>query len=216
MIYPVGEHLQLAQGSDEWRVARCGSLGASQIADALARTKTGYGASRDNVMSALLVERLTGVPTETFVNDAMRRGTEKEPEARIAYEFDQGGAVEQVGLFLHPTLKGTHASPDGLVEDAGSVEIKCPNTATHIATLLSNTVPSKYIKQMQWQMAATGRLWNDFVSWDDRVPPEMRLFVKRVSRDDAMISEMEREVSAFLAEMEEKIAQLQNRFARAA
>lgn len=216
MIYPVGEHLQLSQGSDEWRAARCGSLGASQIADALARTKTGYGASRDNVMSALLVERLTGVPTETFVSDAMRRGTEKEPEARIAYEFDQGVTVEQVGIFLHPTLKGTHASPDGLVEEFGLVEIKCPNTATHIATLLSDSVPTKYIKQMQWQMATTGRLWTDFVSWDDRVPPEMRLFVKRVSRDDRMISDMEHEVSVFLAELEGKIAQLQNRFARAA
>lgn len=216
MSYPIGEHLQFSQGTDEWRAARCGSLGASQIADALARTKTGYGASRANLMSVLLVERLTGVPTETFVNDAMRRGNEKEPDARIAYEFASGLMVEQVGLFKHPTIAGTHASPDGHIGDDGSLEIKCPNTATHIDTLLSDSIPDKYVKQMQWQMAATGRLWTDFVSFDDRVPPEMRLFIKRVPRDDSKISEMEREVSAFLAELEEKLAHLQQRFARAA
>lgn len=216
MAYPVGEHLLFAQGTQEWRDARCGSLGASQVADALARTKSGFGASRANVMSALIVERLTGAPTEMYVNDAMRRGTEKEPDARLAYEFAYGVMVEQVGLFRHPSIVGSHASPDGLVGQDGSVEIKAPNTATHIDTLLSDSVPDKYVKQIQWQMAATGRLWTDFVSFDDRVPPEMRLYVKRLERDDAKIAEMEHEIVAFISELNAKLDQLQKRIARAA
>lgn len=216
MNYPVGEHLILEQGSAEWKAARVGSLGASQIADALATTRSGFAASRANVMSTLIVERLTGQPVETFVNDAMRRGTEKEPDARIAYEFAHGVTVVQCGLFRHPTLTGTHASPDGLIGDDGSAEIKCPNTATHVETLLTEKVPEKYIKQIQWQMACAGRSWTDFISYDDRTPPELRLFVKRINRDDAMIANMEKEIAEFLAELDAKIAHLKTRFARAA
>ena len=200
------------QGTDEWRMARLGKVGASMVADATARTKTGWGASRANLAARLVAERLTGVLSESFVNDAMRWGTEKEPEAREFYSFVIGNEVKQVGLVLHPTIDHAVASPDGLVSDGGLVEIKCPNTATHIETLMSGNADPRYLKQMQWQMACTGRQWVDWVSYDPRMPDEMRLFVRRVDRDQKMISELEEQIGEFLSEVERTCSELIARY----
>lgn len=204
------------QGSDAWRLARCGSLGGSQVHEALAKTKSGWGASRANIMATLTAERLTGVPAETYQNAAMIWGVENEPKARLAYEFEMGCEVFQVGLFRHPTIVGTHASPDGLIGDDGLIEIKAPLTSTHIATLLSESIDGKYLTQMQWAMACTGRAYCDFISFDPRLCPEMQLFVKRIHRNDAMIAELEREVSIFLAELDQQVAALRAKFLKAA
>lgn len=206
----------LIQGSPEWRAARAGSLGASQVADATARTKTGWGAGRANTMAALIAERLTGEPSESYQNAAMAWGIEREPEARAAYAFHRDVDVVEIGLVRHPTILGTHASPDGVIGDGGLVEIKCPNTATQIDTLLGQSVPSKYVTQIQWQMACTGRQWCDFASFDPRLPAEMQLFVKRIPRDETLIAELEAEVRVFLAELDSKVAALEARFRRAA
>lgn len=200
--------LDLIQGSDAWLEARVGSLGASRIAEAVARTKTGWGASRANLMAEMVAERLTGTPADRFTNAAMQWGTEKEPEARAAYEFLTDVDVAVVGIVRHPAIEGTHASPDGLVGGEGLVEIKAPNTATHIETLLSQKVAEKYVLQMQWQMCCTGRAWCDFVSYDPRMPERMRLFIKRVVRDQETIARLEKEVADFLKELEEKVAAL--------
>ena len=206
----------LIQGSAEWRQARCGSLGASRVADALAKTKSGWGASRANLMAELIAERLTGVPADNYTNAAMQWGTATEPDARAAYEFRHNIDVALVGIVRHPVIAMTHASPDGLVGDDGLIEIKCPSTATHIETLLGASVPGKYLTQIQWQLAVTGRQWCDFVSYDPRLPEDMRLFVKRIQRDDALIVELEREVSIFLSELENKLADLTKLYRRAA
>jgi putative phage-type endonuclease len=202
------ETRHLAQGSDEWVAARVGSLGASRIHDAVARTKSGWGASRSNLMAELLVERLTGQPAEKFTTAAMIHGTVTEPEARSVYEFWHGVEVEQVGLIRHPTILGTHASPDGLIGEDGLLELKCPQPATHIDTLLGQAVPEKYVKQTMWQLAVTGRKWCDFGSYQPSLPDHMRLFVKRIHRDDTMIAELETEVVKFLAELDAKLAAL--------
>ena len=200
------------QGSDEWRMARLGKIGASMVADATARTKTGWGASRANLAARLVAERLTGNLTDSFTNDAMRWGTEKEPEAREFYSFVHGHDVQQVGLVLHPSIDHAVASPDGLIGDDGLVEIKCPNTATHIETLMGGNYDPRYLKQMQWQMACTGRQWVDWVSYDPRMPDEMRLFVKRVKRDDDVIAELEKRVAEFLAEVDRTCSELIARY----
>jgi putative phage-type endonuclease len=210
------ETLDLVQGSQEWLAARNGSLGASRVSDALARTKTGWGASRSNLMAALICERLTGQPQDTFTNAAMEWGTATEPQARLAYEFQMNADVCPVGLIRHPTIAGTHASPDGLTKDEGLIEIKCPNTATHIETLLGEGIAGKYVTQMQWQMACTGRKWCDFVSFDPRLPVDMQLFIQRVNRDDTAIAEMETEVRKFLAELSAKIEALNAKYKVAA
>jgi putative phage-type endonuclease len=198
----------IEQRSDEWFAARIGKVTASRVADVLAKTKTGYSTSRDNYMAQLVCERLTNQKADGFTSVAMQWGTETEPLARISYEVAQNVLVDEVGFVPHPSIIMAGASPDGLVGDDGLLEIKCPNTATHIETLLSQTVPGKYNTQMQFQMACTGRSWCDFVSFDNRLPAELQLFVKRVPRDNMYIRLMEEEIVKFLNELDIKIAQL--------
>lgn len=196
------------QRTPEWFQIRAGKVTASRIADLTAKTKSGYSASRANYMAQLVCERLTGFPQESFTNAAMAWGTDQEPIARAEYESLRMVFVDEMGFASHPTIENAGASPDGLVGVNGLIEIKCPNTAAHIETLLSGEADSKYVKQMQWQMACTGRSWCDFVSFDPRMPEDLRLFVKRVERNDSLIAELEKEVREFLAELEEKCNKL--------
>ena len=202
----------MEQRTDEWFAARLGKVTASRVADIVAKTKSGYSTSRANYMAELVCERLTGKQGDSFSNAAMVWGTNTEPMARAAYEALEGVLVEEVGFVSHPTIAMSGASPDGFVGEDGLVEIKCPNTATHIETLLDKEVPSKYVKQMQWQMACTDRKWCDFVSYDPRMPEEMQLFTVRVDRDDETIIELEREVEKFLSELEDKIVALEKAY----
>ena len=196
------------QGTDEWFAARIGKVTASRVADIIAKTKTGYSSSRDNYMAQLICERLTNQKGESFTNAAMQHGTETEPLARAAYEALKDVLVDEVGFIPHPQILMAGASPDGLVGEDGLLEIKCPNTATHIDTLLSETVPTKYYTQMQFQLASTGRKWCDFVSFDNRLPEELQLFIKRVPRDDTYIKLMEAEIVQFISELDDKINKL--------
>ncbi len=202
----------IEQGSAEWLAQRLGKVTASRVSDMMARTKSGWGASRANYAAQLVAERLTGVSPESFTNGAMQWGTEHEPLARAAYEFRTDATVEQVGFIDHPTVAMSGASPDGLVGDEGLVEIKCPNTATHIDTLLSGTIPDKYVMQMTWQMACTGRQWCDFVSFDPRLPENMSLFVKRLARNGEEIEKLENEALLFLNDVEATVRALRQRY----
>jgi putative phage-type endonuclease len=200
---------EIIQGSPEWFAIRCGKVTASRVADVVAKTKTGWGASRANYAAELIAERLTGTSAEGFTSSAMQWGTDQEPLARMAYEFMHNVTVEQIAFVAHPNVKDTGASPDGFVGQDGMVEIKCPNTATHIDTLIKQTIPAKYVTQMLWQMACTGRQWCDYVSYDPRLPESMQIFVKRVERDNEIILELENEVIRFLEnEVEAKVAEL--------
>ena len=206
----------IAQGSEEWHAQRLGKVTASRIADMLARTKSGWGASRANYLAEIVCERLTGARSESYTNAAMAFGTENEPLARAAYEFRFEADVALAEFIDHPRIEMSGASPDGYVGAEGLIEIKVPNTATHIQTLLSQSVPEKYRLQMTWQMACTGRNWCDFVSFDPRLPEEMRLFVQRFERDDDEIARVEAEVEAFLAEIDDTIKRLRRAYAEAA
>jgi putative phage-type endonuclease len=198
----------MEQRSDAWFAARLGKATASRISDIMARTKTGYSASRANYMAQLVVERLTNRKEESYTNAAMQRGTETEPLARSAYEVAKDVLVQEVGFIDHPEIEMSGASPDGLVGDDGMVEIKCPSTATHIETLLNDTVDGKYQYQMLWQMRCAGRKWCDFVSFDPRMPEELQLKVIRFEYDQGTIDQIEDEVHKFLSEVNEKVWQL--------
>lgn len=198
----------MEQLSEEWFSARLGRVTASRVADVIAKTKSGYSASRANYMAELIVERLTGNRVDSFVSSAMMWGTNTEPLAREAYESRTGVLVEEVGFVPHPTIPMAGASPDGLVGGDGLIEIKCPNTATHIDTLLNKEAPAKYVTQMQWQMACSGRDYCDFVSYDPRLPANMQMFKKRIIRDNETIAELEKEVSKFLDEVDDKVERL--------
>jgi putative phage-type endonuclease len=205
----------MEQRTPDWLAVRLGKATSSRIADIIARTKSGYSTSRANYAAQLVCERLTGVAAETYQSAAMVWGIEKEPDARRLYEFEQDVAVRDAGFFDHPTLAMSGASPDGLVGEEGLLEVKCPITATHLETLMGRTIPGKYLTQMQWQMAVTGRAWCDFVSYDPRLPADLRLFIQRVPRDAILIGALEREVARFLAEVQATIAKLQGLAQRA-
>jgi putative phage-type endonuclease len=198
----------MEQRTDDWFAARLGKVTASRVADVIAKTKTGYGAGRANYMADLVVERLTGQKASSFTNAAMEWGTEQEPNAKAAYAAKTGILVEDVGFIDHPTVAMSGASPDGFAED-GLIEVKCPNTATHLEYVLAELPPLKYFTQMQWQMACTGRPWCDFVSYDPRLPERLQLLVVRVPRDDDYIKMLEQEVTTFLQELDDKLNKLE-------
>ncbi len=202
----------MEQRTEEWFTARLGKVTASRVADVIAKTKSGYSASRANYMAELVCERLTGSKGDSYQNAAMVWGTNTEPMARAAYEARTGDLVEEVGFVSHPSIEYAGCSPDGLIGADGLIEIKCPNTATHIETLLSKEAPFKYMPQMQWQMACTERVWCDFVSFDPRLPENMQMFVGRVMRDHGTIIELEREVEKFLFELDQKVTRLKAQY----
>ena len=206
----------LEQRTDGWLSERSGKVTASAIYKVMARTKTGYGADRANYHAQLVTERLTGLPTEGFTNSAMQWGIETEAQARAAYAFSVNDPVVETGFHMHPSIADSGASPDGLVGTRGLVEIKCPNTATHIQTLTGAGIDRKYLLQMQWQMACTDRDWCDFVSFDPRLPEAMQMHVRRVERDAELLAEIEREVTQFLAEVAATVADLEARYMKEA
>ena len=191
------------QGSPEWFAERAGKVTASRISDVMAKTKTGPAASRKNYAAELALERITGQKSQGYVSAPMLWGIENEPFARASYEIQTGLTVEEVGFIDHRFVKRTGASPDGLVGMLGMVEIKCRNTATHVEWAVAGKVPPEHVLQMQWQMACADRAWNDFVSYDSRMPEGQQLFIRRLWRDDKAIAEIVEAVILFDHEVEE-------------
>jgi putative phage-type endonuclease len=204
----------IEQRTEEWFEQRLGKVTASRISDVIAKTKTGMSTSRQNYLIQLVSERLTGKKGDSFVNQAMLDGIEREDAARKLYEIEKNISVSEVGFFEHPIISMSGASPDGAVHAeiegkyAGLIEIKCPIETTHTNTLMSKSVPSKYLPQIQWQMACVGARWVDFVSYNPNFPDAMKIFIARVDRDDSYIAELEAEVIKFLDEVDATILKL--------
>jgi len=174
------------------------------MSDAMAGKET---AARRNYIAQLVAERLTGERQESFTTSAMEWGTSHEPIARAEYEFLTGIDVEQVGFIQHPELEMCGASVDGLVGDVGLIEIKAPNTATHIDYLLGQKPPAKYVPQMALQLICTGRKWCDFASFDPRMPEKHRLFVVRYQPTD--LGKYDAAAALFLADVADTMARLE-------
>ena len=207
----------MMQGTDEWRLARLGKVTASNIAAVMAEGRSGKpSATRANYIAQLVSERLTGTAYETFTSAAMAHGTETEDQARAVYTMNTGLSVVQVGFVQHPRIQFAGASPDGLIGEVGGLEIKCPNTATHIATLRGASVDGGYMKQVQFNMACTGRNWWDFVSFDPRLPDEMQMHIRRIHRDSDAIIEIEAAVEALLSDVSEIEADLRKAYMKEA
>jgi putative phage-type endonuclease len=195
------------QRTPEWFAKRLGLVTASRIADVMAKVKTGTAASRSGYMTQLVTERLTGQPTEGYQSAAMEWGIEQEGAARAAYEARTGVLVDEVDFVSHPILEAG-ASPDGLVGEDGCIEIKCPNTATMLEYIEDRSVPRKYLLQIQWQLACTGRNWCDFVAYDPRLPAHLQLLVIRVPRDEDVIEQIAAEVGRFVVELRDRVEHL--------
>lgn len=201
--------IKAEQRTPEWFEARLGRPTASRFGDIMAKTRTGYSASRKNYRAELVIQRLTQEIPENYQSSAMEWGVENEPLARLQYELASGNSVEDTSLWLHDEIEAG-ASPDGLIGKDGCLEIKCPNTATHLETLRSGRVPRQYFAQVQGQMWVTGRQWCDFVSFDPRLPQNAQLFITRVPKDDAYIKDLEYEIIEFLKEVEDEVEFVQS------
>lgn len=203
--------IDVEQGSPEWHRARLGHVTASHINDVMAKGKgKEESITRYKYKVRLVAERMTNeIASDSYSNSAMEWGVEQEQFAAIAYETAQETFVDKTGFWLHPTIKWLGVSPDRLVGNGGLVEIKCPNTTTHLGYLFEKKVPTNYYNQIQCQLWVTGRAWCDFVSFDPRLPRRNQLLVIRVERDDAIIATMQGEVRNFLDEVESLIIKLE-------
>lgn len=198
----------MEQRTDEWFQARLGKVTASKISDVLAKIRTGEAAVRRNYKMQLATERLTGQKTDSYINQAMQDGIDREDTAREIFEIVRDIKVEQVGFIDHPTIKMAGASPDGLLPDGGVLEIKCPIETTHTTNLLERVLPSRYVSQVQWQMACTGAEYANFVSYNPNFEPKLQLMYIHVERDNDYIAMLEEEVTTFLTEVDDVINQL--------
>lgn len=190
------------QGTAEWLSERAGHCTASRAADVLARIQKGEAATRRKYRIQLCTERLTGIPVSGYQNAAMQWGTATEPEARMAFEAKHGALVQEVGFIKHPKLAWVGASPDGCIDDDGLIEIKCPESTTHLDWMTQERVPPEHVPQIQFQLWVTGRQWCEFASYDPRFPPHLRLFTAHVKRDEKYIENLAGEVCNFLAEID--------------
>lgn len=186
------------QQTADWLKARAGHATASRFKDVLAKIKTGEAATRAKYRIQLVTERLTGLPVEGFKNNAMAWGTEREPEARMAYEVETGQIVQEFGFILHPDVQWVGASPDGFVGADGMVEIKCPYESTVHVMTLTDGMPTEHTAQIQGNLWVNGRKWCDFVSYDPRMPEGLQVYRQRIERDDKYIAKLAEEIQDFL------------------
>ena len=192
------------QGSPEWLQARLGVLTGSRAAAAFTRlAKGGWAKSRESVMYELLAEQLTGQREEIYVNKDMQWGRDYECDARRMYEVCSGNMVDECGLILHPTIDGLGASPDGLVETDGALELKCPKTTTHLKYICAGVVPEEYIFQMDTELVCAQRKWCDFVSFDPRILQlEQMYFCVRYQPSAEYLAAFENDCRVFIAELD--------------
>lgn len=203
--------LDIQQQTEAWAKLRLGKCTASRIADILPGKKGNYLASREKYLDECVMGRFGILPEPVFVSKAMERGTEYEGFARYHYEQKHGVMVEQISFIDHYLIANAGASPDGLVGSDGMLEIKVPNSGTHFNYIIEGVVPEEYKPQMSWQMACSGRQWVDFISFDDRVPEELKYFEIRYERDEDYIKMLEKEVALFNSEVDEKYKKLKSK-----
>lgn len=202
-------YINLEQGSDEWKQARLGHVTASNMSEVMSKGKgTAEAVGRYKYKVRLVAERLTMTAGESYTNAAMQWGIEQEQFACIAYEAQKETFVDKIGFVLHPDIKWLGVSPDRIVGNEGLIEVKCPNTTTHLDYLFDGKVPAEYYKQIQCQLWVTGRQWCDFVSYDPRLPKRNQLLIVRTERDEKLIAEMKTETEKFLVEVETLIIKL--------
>jgi putative phage-type endonuclease len=192
----------IPQRTEEWHQQRLGRATASRFNDIMAGERL---AGWRNYKADLVTERLTGKPRDSYTSREMQWGIDNEPLARLRYTLATGNVVEQCEFKPHPTLMAG-ASPDGhIVALQRGLELKCPNTATHLETLHSGRIPRQYYAQVQGQMWIWGFASADFASFDPRLPDNAALVVVHVERDEDYIADLETRVKIFLKYVEQEI-----------
>ena len=204
--------VEIIQGSPEWFAVRCGKISASRLGDIMRKTKWGESTYKSKVRLELAIERITGKSVSSVVmNKAMYDGVEREPDARTLFEAITGKEVALCGSFDHPEIVNTSASPDGLLRGENAIlEIKCPTHVTHAKNLLSKTMDKRYQHQVQWQIACTESDYGYFCSYHPDFPPDLRIKIVKVEKDDKLIAEIEKAVREFDIEVEGLINDIKN------
>ncbi|WP_273782699.1 lambda exonuclease family protein [Bartonella sp. ML69XJBT] len=207
----------MQQRTAEWFQARLGKVTASNIYNILSKTAKGTPTSKyEDYKIKLMTERLTGEISQSYITPAMQWGIEHEEEALKEYAFIYDTQITQCGFIQHPTIQMAGASPDGLIDKDGLIEIKCPQSSNHLRFFMDNEIKPEYLAQMQFQMACTGRKWCDFISYDPRFTGNSSLFrmkIKRIHRDDKQIEQINQAVESFLAEIEQEIQRISTKAA---
>lgn len=203
---------ELVQGSEEWHAARTGKITASRLNDLMKKTKYGESTYKSRLRMELAIERITGKSASTIqMNQAMKDGIEREPAARELYSAISGNEVALCGSFDHPTIPNTSASPDGLIRGEDAIlEIKCPTPITHSYNLMSDTMPKNYIYQVQHQIQCTESDYGVFCSYHPDFPPDLRLKIVKVERDDQVIKSLNEAIRQFDIEIEDLIIKIRN------
>lgn len=196
----------IEQRTEAWYQHRLGKITASAISNILRKTKYGESQYKSKYRLELAIERLTGKQANVVpVNDAMRNGIEREPEARDLFAKISKLDVQECGAYNHPEIKNSSASPDGIVSDGENkfcLEIKCPAMMNHASNLMDNKVPAKYLHQIMWQMACTGLQGCYFVTYNPEFTEKTKLKYLFVERDDKLIKSMEDAVKEFDREVD--------------
>jgi len=201
---------ELIQGSPEWFKARLGKISGSRLGDVMRKTKWGESTYKERLRIELAIERITGKSASNVVmNQAMRDGVEREPDARALFEAITGKEVKEVGSFDHPTIPNTSSSPDGLIRNENAVlEIKCPMASTHARNLMSDTMPKNYVYQVQWEIACTESDYAYFASYHPDFPKELRLKWVRVEKDDSVIKSLSEAIRDFDVSIEDMVIKI--------
>lgn len=206
---------EVEQKSDEWFAMRCGKFTGSRFQDVLAVSKSSGKPlkARSDLIWTLATERIQGYQPQGATSFAMKWGVDNEPLAREAYELATSAFVEEIAFINHPKYDFVGVSPDGIIDDDGGLEIKCPKSPEiHLQRWLDG-VPEEYVPQIQGAMWVTGRDWWDFVSYDPDTKDSFKLLVIRVARDQAYIDKLEKEVLQAEEEVKELINQLMKKVA---
>jgi putative phage-type endonuclease len=195
----------IEQRSQEWLDERVGFITGSRLNDVLAKKET---AARKNYLLQLAIERINKKPAEPmFINDAMQRGIDKEDEAVICFEVNQGVFTEKCSFIKSKDIPRFGASPDRLIGNDAILECKVPNTLTHMNYIIDNKLPTKYKAQVYGQMLVTERDRGYFMSWDDRTVEGMELFVVEFKKDNEYMDNLVKEITLFNKEVEELVEQ---------
>ena len=199
--------LMSEQGTEEWLQDRLGYCTASNFAAVLSG---GTGVTRKKYLRRIVVERLTQKPLDNYTNPHMERGNEQEPYARMNYEAATGNIVNEVGFIKHESIM-VGASPDGLIEKDGGLEIKSVLPTVQIETIEKGKFPTAHRAQVQGCLWITGRKWWDFVSYSPDLPENLSLYIYRIERDEEYIEKLASGVEVFLNEVDMLFLNLKNK-----
>ena len=186
----------IIQGTSAWFAEKAGKISASNFSKIV--TPTGQESKQWKTLAIELIDQKHNPDEQEPIDSKwLRRGTELEPEARSAYMFRTDFEVRQVGLIYLDERRNVLQSPDGLIDNNGQVEFKCPKGINHLWTLHNNDVPLEHKPQLQGQLWIGEREWNDFVSYHPVYP----MFIKRVYRDENYINLLKSSIEIFLDRM---------------